>query len=162
VRLIVGSAEGAAIRLQLRGYRITPPREGALGAPVEQAAAGALVEAAEEPAHHRRAIATHLFQTLRGDSNLIFANTRARVEQYADDRRRLCEERGVPNEFWPHHGSLSRELREDVEALLKDRTLPVSVLCTTTLELGIDIGDMKAIAQLGAPPSVASLRQRLG
>ena len=38
----------------------------------------------------------------------------------------------------------------------------MSVLCTTTLELGIDTGVMKAIVQLGAPPSVASLRQRLG
>ena len=46
--------------------------------------------------------------------------------------------------------------------MLKDHTRPVSVLCTTTLEMGIDIGDMKAIAQLGAPPSVTSLRQRLG
>src|SRR5262249_47438024 len=39
-----------------------------------------------------------------------------------------------------------REPREDVEGMLKDHMRPVSVLCTTTLEMGIDIGDMKAIA----------------
>jgi ATP-dependent Lhr-like helicase len=162
VKLIAAGAEGTELRLQLRGYRMRWPREEALGQPVDHARGVALVDAHEASADHRQAIAQHLFKTLRGADNLIFANSRSRVEEYADYLRRLSEAHDVPNEFLPHHGSLSRELREDVEARLKDRARPVTVLCTTTLEMGIDIGDMNAIAQLGAPPSVASLRQRLG
>jgi ATP-dependent Lhr-like helicase len=81
---------------------------------------------------------------------------------YADQLRRLCEQAHRPNEFYPHHGSLSKELREEVEAALKDPTRPVTAVATTTLEMGIDIGSVASIAQVGSPPSVAGLRQRLG
>lgn len=68
----------------------------------------------------------------------------------------------MPNEFWPHHGSLSKDIREEAEAALKSEERPASAVCTTTLELGIDIGTVKSVAQIGPAPSVASLRQRLG
>jgi ATP-dependent Lhr-like helicase len=68
----------------------------------------------------------------------------------------------VPNEFWAHHGSLSRDLREEAEHALKGGDTAATAVCTTTLELGIDIGSIRSVAQIGPPPSVASLRQRLG
>jgi ATP-dependent Lhr-like helicase len=108
------------------------------------------------------AIADYLYGHLRGSNNLIFPNSRQKVEYYADQLRRRCEMAGVPNEFWPHHGSLSRELREESEAALKGGETSASAICTTTLELGIDIGNIRSVAQIGPPPSVASLRQRLG
>lgn len=108
------------------------------------------------------AIADHLYKVLRGSNNLIFPNSRTQVEWYADQLRRRCEQAGVPNEFWPHHGSLSKDLREQAEQALKESNRPASAICTTTLELGIDIGSIKTVAQIGSPPSVASLRQRLG
>ena len=108
------------------------------------------------------AIGQQLFATLRGSNNLIFPNSRAKVELYADVLRRACERNHVPNEFWPHHGSLSKEIREDAERALKSGERPASAIATTTLELGIDIGAVKSIAQVGPAPSVASLRQRLG
>lgn len=107
-------------------------------------------------------IVQHLFQVLRGANNLVFPNSRRNVELYADLLRRKCEQLKVPNEFWPHHGSLSKEIREEAEAVLKKGERPSSAICTTTLELGIDIGAVKSIAQIGCPPSVASMRQRLG
>ena len=110
----------------------------------------------------RLAIADYLYRHLRGTNNLIFPNSRTKVEYYADQLRRRCEAEGVPNEFWPHHGSLSRELREESEAALKNGETAASAICTTTLELGIDIGNIRSVAQIGPPPSVASLRQRLG
>ena len=82
-------------------------------------------------------------------------------KKITDLLREQSEQQKVPNEFWPHHGSLSKDLREDVEDFLRsDR--PSNVVCTTTLEMGIDVGDVKSIAQVGAPFSVASMRQRIG
>ena len=108
------------------------------------------------------AIGQELFKTLRGSNNLIFPNSRGKVEMYSDILRRQCEKLGVPNEFWPHHGNLSKDIREETEAALKGKERPASAVCTTTLELGIDIGAVKSVAQIGPAPSVASLRQRLG
>lgn len=142
--VVLIEAEGgqSELRLQLRGYV-------AGNGAVETAAA------IEE-------VAYHLFKNLRGSNNLIFAGARQRVEIYADRLRRLCEASKLPQEFFPHHASLSREHREFVEKRLKDDTLPTTAICTSTLELGIDIGDVTCVAQIGAPFTVASLRQRLG
>ena len=74
----------------------------------------------------------------------------------------MCETERVPNEFWTHHGNLSKEIREEAEAALKDSTRPATAICTSTLEFAIDIGRVKSIAQIGTPNAVASLRQRLG
>ncbi|OWQ78036.1 DEAD/DEAH box helicase [Stenotrophomonas maltophilia] len=108
------------------------------------------------------AVAQHLYRTLCGTNNLVFPNSRREVERYTHLLNRLSEQAGRPREFWPHHGSLSKEIRTDTEAALKQKGRPASAVCTNTLELGIDIGAVKSIAQIGPPPSVASLRQRLG
>ncbi len=113
-----------------------------------------------EPAVHRSA-AEHLFSKLRGSRNLIFAESRSSVERYADALREMSEKAHLPVEFFPHHASLSREHRLDLEKHLKTHAATTAV-CTSTLELGIDIGDIACVAQIGAPFSVASLRQRLG
>ena len=107
-------------------------------------------------------VASDLYRLLRGESNLVFANSRKRTEQFALTLRELCEKNLVPNEFFPHHGSLSKELREELESRLHKETLPTTAVCTMTLELGIDIGKVKSIAQITSPHSVSSLRQRLG
>lgn len=107
-------------------------------------------------------VGLHMFNTLRGSNNLIFPNSRREVERYTFLLNGLCERNQVPNEFWPHHGSLSKEIRAETEAALKQKEVPASAICTNTLELGIDIGAVKSVAQIGAAPSVASLRQRLG
>lgn len=107
-------------------------------------------------------IAEHLHQVMRGSTNLVFANTRNSVEEYASRLGELADRKHVPNEFHPHHGSLAKELREDVEALLRDPARPATAVCTSTLEMGIDIGDIAQVAQVGPPPTVAALRQRLG
>jgi ATP-dependent helicase Lhr and Lhr-like helicase len=110
----------------------------------------------------KRVVANHLYQALRGSSNLVFPNSRSEVEFYSDYLRRACESAAVPNEFWPHHGNLSKEIREETELALKQTERPVTAICTSTLELGIDIGPVKSVVQVGPPPAVASLRQRLG
>jgi ATP-dependent Lhr-like helicase len=107
-------------------------------------------------------ICNDIFKLFRGQTNLIFTNKRTTTEQYSDILNRLSDKNNVPNEFYPHHGSLSKEIRHDVEKRLKDKTKPTNVLCTSTLELGIDIGSVYSIGQIGIPPSVSSIRQRLG
>jgi len=143
---IVSSAEPSGeIRLQVRGYvePATPPDPG------------------QEPGD-RAAIADHLFRTLRGTDNLVFANSRAAVEVYADMLTQRAGQAQSPARFLAHHGSLSKEVREHVEERLKDPATPVTAICTSTLELGIDVGSVDSVAQIGAPPTVSGLRQRLG
>ena len=120
-------------------------------------------DSAEEPdSPAALAVVDDLFRTLRGSNNLVFPNSRRAVEFYSDSLRRRCEDERVPNEFWPHHGNLSKDFREETEAALKQNERHASAICTSTLELGIDIGSVKSVVQIGPPPSVASLRQRLG
>lgn len=107
-------------------------------------------------------ISTHLFQNLRGADNLVFAGSRQSVELYTDRLRTLCDDERLPQEFYAHHANLARDHRDFVEQRLKDGKDPTTAICTSTLELGIDIGDVACVAQIGAPFSVASLRQRLG
>jgi ATP-dependent Lhr-like helicase len=142
VQLIEADGGEAELRLQLRGYVSGDEDENSPSA--------------------TDAIAAHLFKHLRGSDNLVFAGARQRVEIYADRLRELCEREHLPQEFYPHHASLSREHRDFVERRLKDVAKPTTAVCTSTLELGIDIGDVTCVAQIGAPFSVAALRQRLG
>jgi len=103
-----------------------------------------------------------LYDSLRGSNNLVFANRRSEVESYADALRQLCESEGARPEFEAHHGSLSREHREDVEYVFKHSVESTTVVASSTLELGIDVGTIERVVQIGAPPSVASLQQRVG
>lgn len=143
--------DGREIRIQVRGYREVKPNLVDLEGKTEES----------ENSQNALDIAAHLFKVLRGETNLIFINSRSNVESYADRLRCLCKDKSLPNEFWPHHGSLSKDIREEVEKALKNDK-PSNVVCTTTLEMGIDVGSVKSIAQVGAPFSVSSTRQRLG
>lgn len=107
-------------------------------------------------------ISQDLYQVCRGSSNLVFANSRNKTEEIAANLSDLCEFHTVPNEFFPHHGSLSKEHRESLEKRLQKETLPTTAVCTMTLELGIDIGKVDLVGQVSSPKSVAGLRQRLG
>ena len=138
---------GSGVKLRLYGFR-RPAREAATPTGADDETS--------------RSIAQHLFKNLRGSSNLVFANARAAVESFTDLLSRMCAAANLPQEFFAHHGSLSRELRFEVEDLLKRGDRPLTVICTSTLEMGIDIGAVKSVAQIGPPPNVASLRQRLG
>lgn len=149
VSVIESKGSGQILKVQIRGY-------------VESKKALPIQPEGDDVFSPDHAIAEHLFQVLRGSNNLIFPNSRTQVEWFADYLRRRCEQDGVPNEFWPHHGSLAKDIREETEKALKAGDRPATAVCTTTLELGVDIGSIKTVVQIGAPPSVASLRQRLG
>ena len=90
-------------------------------------------------------------------TTLIFANNRRQCERVA---RHLAERIGEES-VTSHHGSLSRKHRLDAEQRLKAGTLR-ALVATSSLELGIDIGDVDLVCQLGSPRSIGALLQRVG
>ncbi|RBM86487.1 DEAD/DEAH box helicase [Vibrio paracholerae] len=116
----------------------------------------------ETPIDAEYKICQDLFNFCRGGNHLVFANSRKRTESIAATLSDFCDQQCVPNEFFPHHGSLAKELREDLEKRLLQEQYPTTAVCTMTLELGIDIGKVNSVAQVTAPHSISSLRQRVG
>ncbi len=107
-------------------------------------------------------IAQDLFSRLRGSNNLVFTNSRKDAEAFRVALGEISRQQGVPDEFRIHHGSLSRADRSEVEQELQKGERPVTAICTASMELGVDIGKVKSIAQIGTAQDPASLRQRLG
>lgn len=93
----------------------------------------------------------------RHRTTLVFVNTRRLAERVTRDlSERLGEDRVAA-----HHGSLSKKLRLDAEARLKEGTLR-ALVATASLELGIDIGSVDLVCQIGSPRTIATLLQRVG
>ena len=90
-------------------------------------------------------------------TTLVFVNTRRMAERAARHLAELLGKEAVA----AHHGSLARELRLDAEQRLKRGELKVLV-ATASLELGLDIGDVDLVCQLGSPRSIAAFLQRAG
>ncbi len=88
---------------------------------------------------------------------LCFCNTRAAVEETSAHLSKLWE----PYPVIAHHGSVSRHERKEAELALREHRNAICV-ASPTLEVGIDIGDIDAVALIEAPWSLASLQQRLG
>ena len=150
------SKSSQAIKLQVRGY-VEPVRDVAAKRPSVAPGDG------PDPGNSAEMeVIKHLFGTLRGKRSLIFAGSRGRVETTTVTLSALTEAHGVPEEFFAHHGNLSREHREEAERRMKDLSRPASIVCTTTLELGIDVGHVDSVAQLGPGHTVSGMRQRLG
>ena len=90
-------------------------------------------------------------------TTLVFVNTRKMAERIAAQLTRLLGEDAVTS----HHGSLSRPRRLDAEERLKAGRLR-ALVATASLELGIDIGDVDLVIQVGATRSIATFLQRVG
>ncbi len=106
----------------------------------------------------RYAIPAVLREVERHKTTLIFHNTRAQAELFFHHLW-LANDAGLP--IGIHHGSLSREQRERVEAAMVAGQLR-AIVCTGSLDLGIDWGDVDLVIQVGAPKNVKRLVQRIG
>ncbi|MEY3013901.1 MAG: hypothetical protein RIT45_2636 [Pseudomonadota bacterium] len=163
-RLLVGADADrvqACVRVQ------APSRRGLDAAIVVPGSPLEAVLAAEVRKEMVRAIAD-LVRT--HGQTLVFVGTRRMAERYAAEIEAALREAPLP-EGWPedesaplaqpHHGSLSRKLRHRTESALRDGSLRVCV-ATASLELGIDIGAVDLVVQIGSPRSAAVLLQRAG
>src|SRR5213595_3409773 len=90
-------------------------------------------------------------------TTLVFVNTRRLAERLA---LHLSERLGA-DQVTSHHGSLSKEKRLDAETRLKDGKLK-ALVATASLELGIDIGAVDLVSQIGSTRSIATLLQQVG
>ncbi|MHB9071727.1 MAG: DEAD/DEAH box helicase [Sedimentisphaerales bacterium] len=106
-------------------------------------------------------IANHLLVHFNEKTNLVFCNRKTQIEELADYLAQISKQKKLSNQFLVHHGSLSKQFREFVEDELKS-SRPCTAICSSTLELGIDIGEVDAVGQIGPPHSVSSLKQRMG
>ncbi|MDR2257604.1 MAG: DEAD/DEAH box helicase [Treponema sp.] len=103
-----------------------------------------------------------LYEQCRNKRAMIFANSRLETEQCVSSLRHLAGDRGEGDIFHIHHGSIASSFRGEAEEKLKSGEGPSVVAATATLELGIDIGDLDRILQIGPPWSVSAFVQRLG
>ena len=106
----------------------------------------------------RYAISDILAQVSAHKTTLIFHNTRAQAEIFFHHLW-LANSDDLP--IGIHHGSLSREQRERVEQAMVDGRLR-AIVCTGSLDLGLDWGDVDLVIQVGAPKNVKRLVQRIG
>ncbi len=119
------------------------------------------VQKFEDASEDDYVIALDIIRLFYQKTALIFANRRQEIEQYADIVSRILEHQKRPNTFRVHHGSLSKIEREDTEEALKS-TIKTTAFCSSTLEMGIDVGNVELVGQIGPAWSVNSLFQRLG
>ena len=121
----------------------------------------------EVPASDLQAVCSNeqwgeIYKTMSGlidqhRSTLIFVNTRRMAERVSHNLRQHLGDDAVAS----HHGSLAREIRLSAEERLKNGQLK-AIVATASLELGIDIGYIDLVCQIGSPRSIATFLQRVG
>ncbi|GHT67881.1 ATP-dependent helicase [Spirochaetia bacterium] len=103
-----------------------------------------------------------LYRQCRNLRCIIFTNSRLEAEETIAALRTVSARRHGEDQYHIHHGSISAALRAETEKTLRESTQPITAAATATLEMGIDIGSLDRIIQIGPPLSVAGFVQRLG
>lgn len=151
VRLIDGPATGSRLLSRIRGYE----------APIAQSLPTGRRRLQARQRATLSAIAATLLERHKSGTHLVFAGTKRDVEMLCSDLKARAAAASLPDRFRAHHGSMGKNERERLEEDLRTGT-PTTVVTTTTLELGLDIGAVDAVDQIGAPRSLTEFRQRVG
>jgi len=105
------------------------------------------------------ALPAYLSKLQKTEKVLVFCNSRKRVDNLSANLRKSIESYGF--KVCAHHGSLSKRVREDAEDILRNFD-QVVLFSTSTLEIGVDIGDVDIVILDGPAPDISSLLQRIG
>lgn len=103
-----------------------------------------------------------LFDQTDGYNCLVFANSRLEAEKITRNLKIYSKGRYSNKNVEIHHGSISKEIRKDSEEKIRSSQYGATVVTTSTLELGIDIGNIERVVQKDPPYSCSSLIQRIG
>ena len=103
-----------------------------------------------------------IYRLINGRKCIVFANSKKLVEQTAYHLKKINKDFGGNNYILVHHGNISKTLRDEVEQKMKKESNPITAVATMTLELGIDLGTLERVVQIGSPNSISSFVQRLG
>ena len=105
-----------------------------------------------------------IYKITKKSKSLIFPNSRSLVEEVAVGLKKRAEKfKDSHQNYYAHHSSIDKNIREEVEQEAKRMQKEnFAICCTSTLELGIDIGTINTVVQINSTFSVASLVQRLG
>lgn len=104
----------------------------------------------------------YLYEQVSGRKCLVFTNSRMDAESTAAKLSGIAQARGEADIFRVHHGSISGAMRGETEEALRSSDRPAVVVTTKTLELGIDLGALDRVVQIGTPSTCSSFVQRLG
>ncbi len=155
--IIKAPSEERILRYQVKGYL----RSGSVSAKPIHADESDAEQTEPDVTVDDQRLVSDIFRAFQDRTGLVFGNNKSRLEFFADLMSRHCDRSGIPNPFRVHTGSLAKAEREETEDALRSG-VPTVAFCSSTLEMGIDVGNIKWVGQLGAPWSVASLTQRLG
>ena len=103
-----------------------------------------------------------LFRLTDGHRCIVFANSRDTAEKVYRSLKKVSGMMGSDKEIFLHHGRVSPEMRKNIEGALRSESRMVTVVSTSTLEMGIDIGGMDRIVQIDSPHGCSPLLQRMG
>jgi ATP-dependent Lhr-like helicase len=103
-----------------------------------------------------------LYRETRGRRCIIFTNSRIEAEKVTASLGKIAKKCGGQDRFYIHHGSIAAGHRHETERELRESPLPISAAATATLEMGLDIGALDRVMQIGPPSSVSAFVQRLG
>ncbi len=98
----------------------------------------------------------HIYQNFGNKKTIFFVNGRRDAE-----RIHSVLKESIPNTY-VHHSSMDKRYRNIAEEAFRIKPDPACIVCTSTMELGIDIGDLDSVLQLESPSSVSSFLQRIG
>lgn len=162
VRKIEASGR-APVALALEYFRLPDPRDEQEDAPLLPCPAPSEADEQLQLTVDPAVYYAHMHNlTQRAAKTLIFANSRAEVEEIGLELRKISQRDKLPSFYHVHHGNVSAPLRESAEAAMRAPDAPACVAATVTLELGIDLGQLDQVIQINATHTVSSFVQRLG
>ncbi len=117
----------------------------------------------EETSEYSSYLIDSLLKEVQNKKTLIFPNSRGKTEEIAVKLKILSQKKGIELATFSHHSSIEKELREYIETFAKNSiNSNYAICCTSTLELGIDIGGVDQIIQVDSTTTISSLIQRTG